>query len=128
MTDPIVIAGMARTPMGSFQGALSEVKATDLGAAAVRAAVDRAGVDPARPANALTRAEWERLAALIPEYLRWAIEAQSGRDLKLIGEHGAENVFALYRRLGHPCPQCATPIQRAVIGQRGTYYCPRCQR
>ncbi|WP_076073125.1 acetyl-CoA C-acyltransferase [Sphingomonas montana] len=46
--DPVVIVSYARTPMGGFQGALSSVKATELGAAAVRAAVARAGVDPAR--------------------------------------------------------------------------------
>jgi len=44
--DPIVIAGYARTPMGGFQGALGSVKATALGSAAVRAAVERAGVSP----------------------------------------------------------------------------------
>ena len=44
--DPIVIAAAARTPMGGFQGSLASLKATDLGAAAVRAAVDRAGVAP----------------------------------------------------------------------------------
>ncbi|MBB5747522.1 acetyl-CoA C-acyltransferase [Brevundimonas variabilis] len=44
MSDPVVICSFARTPMGGFQGALSSVKATDLGAAAVRAAVERAGV------------------------------------------------------------------------------------
>jgi len=43
--DPIVILSYARTPMGSFQGALSGASATDLGAAAVEAAVERAGVD-----------------------------------------------------------------------------------
>jgi acetyl-CoA C-acetyltransferase len=42
--DPIVIASYARTPMGGFQGALGSVKATDLGAVAVKAAVARAGV------------------------------------------------------------------------------------
>jgi acetyl-CoA C-acetyltransferase len=42
--DPIVIASYARTPMGSFQGALTPVKSTDLGAAAVKAAVERAGI------------------------------------------------------------------------------------
>ncbi len=46
-SDPVVIASYARTPMGGFQGTLSAVKATDLGAAAVRAAVERSGVDPA---------------------------------------------------------------------------------
>ena len=45
--DPVVIASYARTPMGGFQGDLSPVKATALGAAAVRAAVERAGLDPA---------------------------------------------------------------------------------
>ena len=42
--DPIIIASYARTPMGGFQGALASLKATDLGAAAVKAAVERAGV------------------------------------------------------------------------------------
>jgi acetyl-CoA C-acetyltransferase len=43
-TDPIVILSTARTPMGSMQGALADVSATDLGATAVKAAVERAGV------------------------------------------------------------------------------------
>ncbi len=42
--DPIVIVGQARTPMGGFMGALSEVKATELGANAIAAAVERAGI------------------------------------------------------------------------------------
>ena len=44
--DPIVILSYARTPMGSFQGALAGATATDLGATAVKAAVERAGVAP----------------------------------------------------------------------------------
>jgi len=43
-SDPIVILGYARTPMGGMQGALADVSATDLGATAVKAAVERAGV------------------------------------------------------------------------------------
>ncbi|EAQ30295.1 acetyl-CoA acetyltransferase [Erythrobacter sp. NAP1] len=42
--DPIVILSYARTPMGGMQGALSDVSATDLGATAVKAAVERSGV------------------------------------------------------------------------------------
>ena len=45
--DPVVIAAYARTPMGAFQGALSSVKATALGAAAAKAALERAGLDGA---------------------------------------------------------------------------------
>jgi len=45
--DPVVILSYARTPMGGMQGVLSDVSATDLGATAVKAAVERAGVDGA---------------------------------------------------------------------------------
>ncbi len=43
--DPVVIVGLARTPMGAFQGAFSSVTAPQLGAAAIKAAVEEAGVD-----------------------------------------------------------------------------------
>jgi acetyl-CoA C-acetyltransferase len=46
MNDPIVIVGAARTPMGAFQGDFSSVSASDLGAVAIRAAVERAGLEP----------------------------------------------------------------------------------
>ena len=39
-SDPVVIASFARTPMGGFQGALSGAQATELGAAAVKAALE----------------------------------------------------------------------------------------
>ncbi|WP_415642796.1 thiolase family protein [Sphingomonas antarctica] len=45
--EPIVITGFARTPMGGMQGALSSVPATKLGSIAIKAAVERSGVDPA---------------------------------------------------------------------------------
>lgn len=44
-SDPVVICSYARTPIGAFQGVLADVTATALGAAAVRAAVSRAGVN-----------------------------------------------------------------------------------
>jgi acetyl-CoA C-acetyltransferase len=47
MNDPVVIVGAARTPMGAFQGDFSSKTASDLGAVAIQAAVQRAGVDPA---------------------------------------------------------------------------------
>jgi acetyl-CoA C-acetyltransferase len=45
--DPVVIVSYARTPMGGFGGELAPLKSTELGAAAVRAAVERGKVDPA---------------------------------------------------------------------------------
>lgn len=46
MSDSIVIVGAARTPMGAFQGDFSSLTATDLGAVAIKAAVERAGLKP----------------------------------------------------------------------------------
>ena len=46
MTDSIVILGAARTPMGAFQGDFAALAAHDLGGAAIKAAVERAGVAP----------------------------------------------------------------------------------
>jgi len=45
--DPVVIVGMARTPIGAFQGDFSSLSASDLGKIAVEAAVSRAGIKPA---------------------------------------------------------------------------------
>ncbi len=44
--DPIVIVGAARTPMGAFQGDFADLNAWELGGAAIRAAVERAGIAP----------------------------------------------------------------------------------
>jgi len=46
--SPIVIVAARRTPIGAFQGALSAVKATDLGAAALRGVLAESGVNPKR--------------------------------------------------------------------------------
>ena len=50
-TDPIVIVGLARTPMGAFQGELKGFAAAELGAAAIRAAVERAQINAGRSAR-----------------------------------------------------------------------------
>jgi len=47
LNDPIVIVGAARTPLGGFQGDFAALSASDLGAAAIKAAVERAGLAPA---------------------------------------------------------------------------------
>jgi acetyl-CoA C-acetyltransferase len=46
MDDPVVIVGAARTPMGALQGELKDFAAAELGAVAIRAAVERAGLKP----------------------------------------------------------------------------------
>jgi formamidopyrimidine-DNA glycosylase len=45
------------------------------------------------------------------------------------GEKGSfQNLHQVYGRSGLPCAKCGTAVRRIVVGQRGTHYCPRCQR
>lgn len=45
------------------------------------------------------------------------------------GESGFfEQSLAAYGQSGRPCPRCGTPIQRIIVGQRSSHFCPRCQR
>ena len=39
-----------------------------------------------------------------------------------------QDEFRVYGREGEPCVKCGTPIQRIVVGQRGTHFCPKCQK
>src|SRR6202012_4333756 len=48
MKDDIVIVGAVRTPVGAFNGAFAAVPAHDLGKVAIKAAIERAGVEPSR--------------------------------------------------------------------------------
>src|SRR3984957_17488338 len=48
MKDDIVIVGAVRTPVGAFNGAFASVPAHDLGKVAIKAAIERAGVEPAQ--------------------------------------------------------------------------------
>lgn len=92
----------------------------------------RAGVRPSRPAGRLTREECERLVAAIRGVLKRSIAAggTSLRDYVGVAEDAGsfQRELAVYDRAGEPCRICKTPIRRAVLGQRATYWCPRCQR
>ena len=46
LNDPVVIVGVARTPMGGFQGDFASLAASDLGAVAIKSAVERSGAAP----------------------------------------------------------------------------------
>ena len=88
----------------------------------------RAGIHPDRRCDALTPAEWDRLAVSIQVQLRTAIAEFDGLDEVLyVSEGNSDSGFSVYGRLGEPCPKCTTPIVREVRGQRGTWWCPTCQ-
>ena len=86
-----------------------------------------AGILPTRPAESLKKRECDRLADSIREILTKAIDANgSSFDWAYKGGH-FQNDFMVYQRKGEPCRVCGSEIQRTVIGQRGTHFCPKCQ-
>ncbi len=94
-------------------------------------ALHRAGLHPLRKADTLTPAEIARLRDAIVTVLELGIAhggTTFGRHQGLFGEAG-RNVdhLRVYQREGQPCATCGTPIQRIVVAQRGTRFCPRCQ-
>lgn len=92
----------------------------------------RAGLRPSRAAGKVTRAQYQVLARHIREVLEEAV-VQGGTTLRdFAGADGRSGYFQqklyVYGREGEPCLKCTTPIRRSVIGQRSSFFCPRCQK
>jgi formamidopyrimidine-DNA glycosylase len=91
----------------------------------------RAGVRPARRAGRVTRAEIEKIAAAVPAILRAAIGGNGTTFRSYRDSRGQPGRFAerlqVYGREGKPCYRCSTPIKNVIVGQRASFYCPKCQ-
>lgn len=91
-----------------------------------------AGIHPARPAGRVSATRYGRLAGAVRSVLAEAIEAGGTTLRDFVRVDGEPGYFAqslrAYEREGQPCATCGTPIRRRVIGQRASYFCPRCQR
>jgi formamidopyrimidine-DNA glycosylase len=91
-----------------------------------------AAIHPLRRANSLTPAEIQLLHRGIVTALTLGIEhgGTSFNDYRdLWGEAGDNyNHVRVYQQDGKPCPRCGTLIERMVIAQRGTHFCPGCQK
>jgi formamidopyrimidine-DNA glycosylase len=90
-----------------------------------------AGIHPLRAAGAVSRARYDTLADEIKRILAYAI-TRGGTTLRdFISPDGAPGYFEqelfVYGRTGQPCKVCGTPIRSITLGQRSTFYCPRCQ-
>jgi formamidopyrimidine-DNA glycosylase len=86
------------------------------------------GIHPLTPARKLTPLQAESLLRSIRFVLKEGIE-RNGASIDWVYRGGEfQNHFKVYQRTGKPCLVCGTPIQRMVLGQRGTHFCPDCQR
>jgi formamidopyrimidine-DNA glycosylase len=92
-----------------------------------------ARLHPMRRVNTLSPEEIERLHAGIRQVLQQAIgnRGTTLRDARFRDAQGqaglnGESLLA-YHHTGEPCPRCGTLIERAIVGGRGTHFCPCCQ-
>jgi len=86
-----------------------------------------AGLHPLTTCSAITQLQAESLLRSI----RWVLEEgirRNGASIDWVYRGGDfQNYFRVYQRTGEACSVCGTKIERIVVGQRGTHFCPRCQ-
>ena len=94
-------------------------------------ALYRAGIHPRRAAGRIGLERYRGLVDAVRAVLDEAIAAGGTTLRDFVAAEGTPGYFrirlAAYERDGRPCRRCATPLRREVIGQRASYYCPRCQ-
>lgn len=90
-------------------------------------ALHHAGLHPAQSSGSLTPQQAERLLGAIRKVLQAGIRANGASIDWVYRGGGFQNDFRVYRRTRQPCLSCGTPIERLILGQRGTHFCPVCQ-
>ncbi|MHC1781532.1 MAG: bifunctional DNA-formamidopyrimidine glycosylase/DNA-(apurinic or apyrimidinic site) lyase [Anaerolineaceae bacterium] len=87
----------------------------------------RARLHPGRRSDSLSKSEATKLWAAIRETLQLGID-RNGASIDWVYRGGEfQNNFQVYQQTGKPCPTCGRVIERIVVGQRGTHFCPSCQ-
>jgi len=122
--------GARQTPVKT--ALLNQERIAGIGNMYADEALFAAGIHPLRPSSSLRPKEIAALHRSIRAVLRKAVKNQ-GASIRNYrrpdGKTGrAHEEFAVAHRSGCTCPSCSTPITRIVVGQRGTYLCPRCQQ
>ena len=83
---------------------------------------------PNTSSDCLTQLQAENLLANIRQVLKEGIR-HHGASIDWVYRGGDfQNYFRVYGRKGEPCPVCGTPIERILVGQRSTHFCPSCQK
>ncbi len=95
-------------------------------------ALFNSGIHPLAIASRLSAARAARLYQAIRDVLSLAIHHRGSSISDYVDADGERGDFQMlhrvYGREGEPCVNCGTPIKRIVVGQRGTHFCPRCQK
>ncbi|WP_281885811.1 DNA-formamidopyrimidine glycosylase [Paenibacillus sp. YYML68] len=110
---------------------LNQEYVVGLGNIYVDEALHLAGIHPEREASSLRGAEWTRLYEAVVRTLEEAVEAGGSSVKSYVNGQGEIGMFQhqlkVYGRKGQPCNGCGGPIEKTVVGGRGTHFCPVCQ-
>jgi formamidopyrimidine-DNA glycosylase len=91
-----------------------------------------ARIAPSRPAGKVSKASYERLVKAVEIILSEAIVAGGTTIRDFANSDGKPGYFTqelcVYGRAGQKCKSCDTLVKQARLGQRSTFYCPRCQK
>jgi formamidopyrimidine-DNA glycosylase len=91
-----------------------------------------AGIHPLAIAARLSTERAARLHRAIQEILQSAIQAGGSSISDYVDALGEKGWFQVqhraYGREGEPCSRCGAPIKKILVSQRGTHFCPRCQK
>ncbi|MGB8266264.1 MAG: bifunctional DNA-formamidopyrimidine glycosylase/DNA-(apurinic or apyrimidinic site) lyase [Candidatus Velthaea sp.] len=119
-----------RTPVKSLL--LDQRRVAGIGNIYACEALWEAGIRPSRRAHTISRPARRRLHGAIVDVLQRSIDARGTSVDDYVDAEGLkggfQNELSVYGRLGQPCPRCGNAIVRTVIGQRGTWWCRRCQK
>jgi len=91
-----------------------------------------AGIDPRRTADKISLDEIKKLFNALEKVLKAGLKYRGASDqyyLDARGQKGSyQNHFLVYGKTGQKCLNCQDKIKRIVVGGRGTFYCPSCQK
>jgi formamidopyrimidine-DNA glycosylase len=130
---PQVLAGILKnrnTPVKSLL--LNQTLIAGIGNMYADEALFQAKIHPLRPAGSLSKTEISSLHAAIQNVLKKGIRnkgASTDTYFRPEGTKGGAHLeFQVAHRKGKECPVCGGKVERIVVGQRGTFFCPRCQK
>lgn len=123
--------------LGACRGAikpllLSQRRISGLGNIYVDEILYRAGIHPLARSAKLSRRRRANLYVQMKAVLQEAIDAGGSSISDYVNSAGQpgrfQNEHRVYGKTGEPCPHCGTAIRRIVVSQRGTHFCPACQK
>lgn len=127
ITDAQLFAALQRRSIPIKQAILDQTLVAGVGNIYADEALFHARIHPLQPANSLSKP----LVARLRQSIAWALDmgiAQGGAKIIHQRAYPVDGFPAVHGREGEPCTGCGGLVKKIIVGSRGTYYCPSCQR